>query len=127
MAHRRSLLAQALPHQGICIPRTSKHAPGYQQVRSSSVIRALLCSAPDGDQHCYDHDSSGGMRKSGYEVDDAGDASNTEIGHVPTCLLEPVSLSHHGAILTNPGASLGGTGIWGKDPRGVPNGLSVEQ
>jgi hypothetical protein len=24
-----------------------------------------------------------------------GDASNTEIGHLPTCLLEPVSLSHH--------------------------------
>jgi hypothetical protein len=28
------------------------------------------------------HDSSDGMRKSGYDVDDAGDASNTEIGHV---------------------------------------------
>jgi hypothetical protein len=38
--------------------------------------------SPDGDQHCDDHDGSGGMRKSGYEVDDAGDASNTEIGHV---------------------------------------------
>jgi hypothetical protein len=28
--------------QGICIPRTSKPAPGYRQVRSSSVIRAFL-------------------------------------------------------------------------------------
>jgi hypothetical protein len=46
------------------------------------VVRGLLCSAPDGDQHCDDHDGSGGMRKSGYDVDDAGDASNTEIGHV---------------------------------------------
>src|ERR1700680_2662403 len=41
-----------------------------------------FCSAPDGDQHCNEHDSSGGMRNSGYDVDDAGDASNTEIGHV---------------------------------------------
>ena len=45
-------------------------------------FRAILCSAPDGDQHCNDHDTSGGMRNSGYDVDDAGDASNTEIGHV---------------------------------------------
>jgi hypothetical protein len=29
------------------------------------------------------------------------------------------------AILTNPGASSGEAGIWGKDPRGVPNALSV--
>jgi len=41
------------------------------------------------------------MRKSGYHVDDAGDASNTEIGPVPTCLLEPVSLSHHVFNLAN--------------------------
>ena len=69
--------------------RTSKQAPGCRQLSNSGVIRALLCSAPDGDQHGYDHDGSGGMRKSGQDVDDAGDASNTEIGHVPTCLLEP--------------------------------------
>ena len=31
------------------------------------------------------------------------------------------------AILPNPGASSGEAGIWGKDPRGVPKGLSVEQ
>src|SRR6202049_3707701 len=78
MAHRRSLRAQALPHRGICIWRTSKQAPGCRQLGSSSVICAPLCSAPDGDQHCNDHDSSGGMRKSGYELAAAGDASNTE-------------------------------------------------
>ena len=82
MAHRRSLRAQAFPHRGICIWRTSKQALGCRQLSSSSVIRALLCSAPDSDQHCNDHDSSGGMGKSGYDVDDAGHASNTEIGHV---------------------------------------------
>jgi hypothetical protein len=41
--------------------------------------RSPLSSVPDGNQYCND-DSSGGMRKSGYDVDDAGDASNTEIG-----------------------------------------------
>jgi len=35
------------------------------------------------------------MRNSGHDVDDAGDASNSDIGLLPTCLLEPVSLSHH--------------------------------
>jgi hypothetical protein len=62
--------------------RLGKQAPGCRELSSSSVVRGLLCSAPDGDQHCDDHDGSGGMRKSGYEVDDAGDTSNTEIGHV---------------------------------------------
>jgi hypothetical protein len=42
----------------------------------------VLGLAPDGEQHCYDRDGSGGMRKSGHDVDNAGDASNTEIGHV---------------------------------------------
>jgi hypothetical protein len=42
----------------------------------------LLGSPPDGDQHCHDHDSSGGMRKSGCDVDDAGDASEAEIRHL---------------------------------------------
>jgi hypothetical protein len=82
MAHRRSLRAQALPHRGICIWRTGKQAPGCRQLSSSSVIRTLLCSAPDGDQHCNDHDGSGGIRNSAYDVDDAGDTSNAEIGHV---------------------------------------------
>jgi len=64
----------------------------YKQ--TSTPCRQLSSSAlsfvqrPDGEQHCYDHDGSGGMRKSGYGVDDAGDASNAEIGHVPTYLLE---------------------------------------
>jgi hypothetical protein len=31
MAHRRSLHAQALPHRGICIGRTSKQAPGCRE------------------------------------------------------------------------------------------------
>jgi hypothetical protein len=42
----------------------------------------LLGSPPDGDQHCNDHDSSGGMRKSGCDMDDAGDASEAEIRHL---------------------------------------------
>jgi len=125
MAHRRSLRAQALPHRGICIWRTSKQAPGCREVSTPSVILAFPYSAPDRDQHCEDHDGSGGMRKSGYHVDDAGNASNTEIGHVPTCLLEPVSLAHHVCDLDESGGFLGEARIWGKDPRGVPNGLSV--
>jgi hypothetical protein len=53
------------------------------------------------------------MRKSGHDVDDAGDASNTEIGHVPTCLLEPVSLSHDVCDLAESGF-LGRSGNLGK-------------
>ena len=79
-------------------------------------------SAPDGDQHCDDHDSSGGVRKSGYHVDDAGDASDTEIGHVPACLLEPVSLSHDVCDLAESGF-LGRSGNLGKGlSQGVPDG-----
>jgi hypothetical protein len=59
------------------------------------------------------------MRESGYDVDDAGNASNTEIGHVAYCLLEPLSLSHHVCDLAESGGFLGEAGIWGKDPRGV--------
>ena len=94
-------------------------------VDSCGVIRALPYSAPDGDQHCYDHEGSGGMRKSGHDVDDAGDASNTEIGHVPTCLLEPLSLSHHVCDLAESGGFLGGSGNLGNGLSRSPNGLSV--
>jgi hypothetical protein len=104
MAHRRSLRAQALPHRGICIWRTSKQAPSCRQLNRSSVIRALHCSAPDGEQHCTDHDTSGGMRKSGYDVDDAGDASNTEIGHVAYLPSRTsIAVNTACAILPNPG------------------------
>jgi hypothetical protein len=65
------------------------------------------------------------MRKSGYDVDDAGDASNTEIGHVPTCLLEPLSLSHHVCDLAESGGFLGGSGNLGNGLSRSPNGLSV--
>src|SRR6266566_9106941 len=34
MAHRWSLRAQALPHRGICIWRTSKQAPGCRDIKS---------------------------------------------------------------------------------------------
>jgi hypothetical protein len=60
------------------------------------------------------------MRKSGYHVDDAGDASNTEIGHVPTCLLEPISLSHDVCDLAESGF-LGRGGNLGRDSRRVPD------
>ena len=65
------------------------------------------------------------MRKSGYDVDDAGDASNTEIGHVPTCLLEPLSLSHRLCDLAESGGFLGGSGNLGNGLSRSPNGLSV--
>jgi hypothetical protein len=66
--------------RGICIcVQANKHPVAH---RGSTVIRTLLCSAPNDDQHCYHHDGSGGMRESRHDVDDAGDASNTEIGHV---------------------------------------------
>ena len=60
------------------------------------------------------------MRKSGYHVDDAGNASNTEIGHVPTCLLEPASLAHHVCDLDESGGFLGGSGNLGKGPSRGP-------
>ncbi len=46
-----------------------------------SSALSFIYSAPDGNQHGNDHDGSGGMRESRHDVDDAGDASNTEIGH----------------------------------------------
>jgi len=100
-------------------------------VDSCGVIRALPYSAPDGDQRqmaihtANDHEGSGGMRKSGYDVDDARDASHTEIGHVPTCLLEPLSLSRHVCDLGESGGFLGGTGNLGNGLSRSPNGLSV--
>ena len=47
-----------------------------------SSVLSFVYSAPDGNQHGNDHDGSGGTRESRHDVDDAGDASNTEIGHV---------------------------------------------
>ena len=70
------------------MPATATNFPSGTICRiDPAVVRfgqqnTLLCSAPDGDQHCNDHDGSGGIRNSGYDVDDAGDTSNTEIGHV---------------------------------------------
>jgi hypothetical protein len=51
------------------------------------------------------------MRKSGYDVDDAGNASNTEIGHV-AYLPSRTSIAMHTrcAIMPNPGASSGESG-----------------
>src|SRR3989442_2892626 len=46
MAHRRSLRAQALPHRGICIWRTSKQAPGCRQL--SSKYRRLKVNRSNG-------------------------------------------------------------------------------
>jgi len=120
--HRGSLRAQAIPRRGICIWRKSKQAPGCQ-VNTSSIIRAFLYSSPASDQHCNDHDSSGGMRKSGYHVDDSGDASNTEIGHLPAFSNQ---YRYHTTCLTL--ANLGFVrrrGNLGKDSREVPDGPSV--
>jgi hypothetical protein len=72
-----------------------------------------------------DRDGSGGMRKSGYDVHDAGDASNTEIGHVAYLSSRTaIAITHHVCDLAESGASSGTAGIWGKDSRG-PNGLSL--
>jgi hypothetical protein len=63
------------------------------------------------------------MRKSGYEVDDAGDASNTEIGHV-AYLPSRTSIAIPPRVRScRLGGFLGGSGIWGKNSR--PDGLSV--
>jgi hypothetical protein len=118
-------------------PRTGASAsrnlhPAYKQTITRLPTGAQFkchprfpLSAPNGDQHRYDHDGSGGMRKSGHNVDDAGDASNTEIGHV-AYLPSRTRYRYHTlcAILPNRAFS-GEAGIWGRDSRGVPDGPSV--
>jgi hypothetical protein len=83
-------------------------------------VLSFIYSAPDGNQHGNDHDGSGGMRESRHDVDDAGDASNTEIGHV-------AYLPSRTSIAITPCVRscriwglLGEEGISGRDSRGGP-------
>jgi hypothetical protein len=79
----------------------------------------LLCSVRDGDQHCSDRDSSGDMRKSGYDVDHAGDASNAEIGHVAYLSSRTSIAIKQVCDLAESGAS---SGTAAKDSRGSQTG-----